>query len=232
MQSYSRPFTLSPVLKCSTQLRCNSPSWQHKLQLLWNLFSLFRSIQHRHWPRLGVQLCTHEWSWPTSHHIVLATRSCELYLLLAPEQKKACVCTWGLTMPTHCTRKEWKELLYYLPSSSSSHQPTECHDYWNTFDGQHLPPLQGSHCWPGEGVSTSGHKHGELDILQGAQNSYYSSKEKQLKVSSSLQSNTFKTEFLLPNKSEGLLQIKPNMRAVSPSEAFLGFSSTAYKKGK
>lgn len=89
MQSYSRPFTLSPVLKCSTQLRCNSPSWQHKLQLLWNLFSLFRSIQHRHWPRLGMQLCTHEWSWPTSHHIVLATRSCELYLLLAPEQKKS-----------------------------------------------------------------------------------------------------------------------------------------------
>lgn len=38
-------------------------------------------------------------------------------------------------MPTHCTGKEWKELFYYLPSSSSSGQPTECHDYWNPFDG-------------------------------------------------------------------------------------------------
>lgn len=58
-------------------------------------------------------------------------------------------------MPTHCTGKEWKELFYYLPSSFSSRQPTECHDYWNTFDGQCLPPLQGRHCWPGEALSTS-----------------------------------------------------------------------------
>lgn len=66
VQSYSRPFTLSPVLKRSSQLEVHFTSWQQKVQLPWNLFSLFRSIQHRHWPRLGMQLCTHEWSWPTS----------------------------------------------------------------------------------------------------------------------------------------------------------------------
>lgn len=60
-----------------------------------------------------MQLCTHEWSWPTSCHIVLATQSCELYLLLAPEQKKACVCTWGLTNAHSLHRQGMKGIVLF-----------------------------------------------------------------------------------------------------------------------
>lgn len=151
-------------LRAPVSPRCTSPSWQHKLQLPCNLFSLFRSIQHRHWPRLGTHLCTHEWSWPTSRHIILATWSCELYLLLAAEQKQACVCTWGLTNAHSLHRQGMKGIvllfaIIILPSPTHGMPWLLKYLWW--------PPLQGRHCWPAEVVSTVGTSM--VNIFQGAQ---------------------------------------------------------------
>lgn len=170
MQSDWRPCIWMLIFKCSAQQEVHFMHLTAKLQPLWNLFSLFKSTQHSHWPRLGAHLYTHEQSWPSSCHIISNTQSCELHFIIST-RTKACVYTWSV-MNAHSLYirgMKWKESFHYLPSSSSSNQPTrrptEGHRNRKHLTGSVWFWFRADATGPCDLASTSWHRHGEQNVF-------------------------------------------------------------------